>query len=98
MRALPEPTGTPLPDSQDERPPLIRRTEVVTFTLVALLVILLVGLLYVGKPFFLPMVTAFVVGTMVSPAASFLERFRIPRAVSAVLIVTLGPGDRKSVV
>ncbi|ACF03193.1 protein of unknown function UPF0118 [Rhodopseudomonas palustris TIE-1] len=92
LRALPEPTGTPLPDSQDERPPLIRRTEVVTFTLVALLVILLVGLLYVGKPFFLPMVTAFVVGTMVSPAASFLERFRIPRAVSAVLIVTLGLG------
>jgi predicted PurR-regulated permease PerM len=32
-------------------------------------------------------VTAFVVGTMLSPAAGFLERRRIPRAVSAVLIV-----------
>jgi predicted PurR-regulated permease PerM len=30
---------------------------------------------------------AFVVGTMLSPAASFLERFRIPRSVGAVLIV-----------
>ena len=30
---------------------------------------------------------AFVVGTMLSPAAGFLERNRIPRAVSAVLIV-----------
>jgi predicted PurR-regulated permease PerM len=33
-------------------------------------------------------VTAFVVGTMLSPAAGFLERHRIPRSVSAVLIVT----------
>src|SRR6202035_152280 len=37
--------------------------------------------------FFLPVVTAFVVGTMLSPAAGLLERHRIPRAVSAVLIV-----------
>src|SRR4029077_10527450 len=35
---------------------------------------------------FLPIVTAFIVGTMLSPAAGFLERRRIPRAVSAVLI------------
>ena len=32
--------------------------------------------------------TAFVVGTMLSPAAGYLERRRIPRAVSAVLIVS----------
>ena len=44
-------------------------------------------MLYVAKAFFLPVVTAFVVGTMLSPAAGFLERHRIPRAVSAVLIV-----------
>jgi predicted PurR-regulated permease PerM len=30
---------------------------------------------------------AFIVGTMLSPAASFLERYRIPRALAAVLIV-----------
>jgi len=30
---------------------------------------------------------AFIVGTMLSPAASFLERYRIPRAIAAVLIV-----------
>ena len=44
-------------------------------------------MLYVAKAFFLPVVMAFVVGTMLSPAASFLERYRIPRAVGAVLIV-----------
>jgi predicted PurR-regulated permease PerM len=32
-------------------------------------------------------VMAFVVGTMLSPAAGFLERYRIPRAIGAVLIV-----------
>ena len=60
----------------------------VAFALVALLVICVVAVLYVAKAFFLPVVTAFVVGTMLSPAAGYLERRRIPRAVSAVLIVT----------
>ena len=45
-------------------------------------------MLYAAKAFFLPIVMAFIVGTMLSPAASFLERRRIPRAVAAVLIVT----------
>ena len=40
-----------------------------------------------AKAFFLPITMAFIVGTMLSPAASFLERYRIPRAVAAVLIV-----------
>jgi len=31
-----QPEGTPLPDSKAERPPVIRRTEVVAFALVAL--------------------------------------------------------------
>jgi predicted PurR-regulated permease PerM len=87
-RVLPsEPAGTPLPDAKSELPPVIRRAEVVAFALVALLVISVVAVLYVAKAFFLPVVTAFVVGTMLSPAAGFLERRRIPRAVSAVLIV-----------
>jgi len=89
LRVLPnEPVGTPLPDSRSELPPVIRRAEVVAFALVALLVICVVAVLYAAKAFFLPVVTAFVVGTMLSPAAGFLERHRIPRAVSAVLIVT----------
>ncbi|MDB5567234.1 MAG: family transporter [Tardiphaga sp.] len=80
--------GTPLPDSKVELPPVIRRAEVVAFTLVALLVITVVAVLYVAKPFFLPVVTAFIIGTMLSPAANFLEKRYIPRSVSAVLIVT----------
>jgi predicted PurR-regulated permease PerM len=52
-------------------------------------VITVVAVLYVAKAFFLPIVTAFIIGTMLSPAASFLEKRRIPRSVSAVLIVIL---------
>jgi predicted PurR-regulated permease PerM len=80
--------GTPLPDSNVELPPVIRRAEVVAFALISLLVISVVAVLYVAKAFFLPVVAAFVVGTMLSPAAGFLERHRIPRALSAVLIVS----------
>jgi len=87
-RVLPDTAaGAPLPDNASEQPPVIRRAEVVAFALVALLVIVVVAVLYLAKAFFLPVVMAFVVGTMLSPAASFLERYKIPRAVGAVLIV-----------
>ena len=82
-----EAEGTPLPDSRGELPPVIRRTEVVAFALVALLVIVVIVGLYLARAFFLPITMAFIVGTMLSPAASFLEHYRIPRAVAAVLIV-----------
>jgi predicted PurR-regulated permease PerM len=82
-----EPVGIPLPDSRAELPPVIRRAEVVAFALVALLVICVVAVLWAAKAFFLPVVTAFIIGTMLSPAAGVLERHRIPRSVSAVMIV-----------
>jgi predicted PurR-regulated permease PerM len=88
-----QPAGTPIPESKNELPPIIRRAEVVAFALVALLIICVAAVLYAAKAFFLPVVSAFVVGTMLSPAAGFLERRRIPRSVSAVLIViTVGAG------
>ncbi|TAI65266.1 AI-2E family transporter [Bradyrhizobium sp. Leo170] len=79
--------GTPAPDGHAELPPVIRRTELVALSLVGLLVIAIVAALYLAKAFFLPITMAFIVGTMLSPAASFLERYRVPRAVAAVLIV-----------
>ena len=79
--------GTPVPDSKTEMPPVIRRSEVVAIALVGLLIIGIIAGLYLAKAFFLPITMAFIVGTMLSPAASYLERYRIPRAVAAVLIV-----------
>ena len=96
MRVLPpnrpaeavQTAGSPLPESGLELPPVIRRTELVAFALVGLLIISVMAVLYVAKAFFLPVVAAFVVGTMLSPAAGLLERQRIPRPAAAVLIVT----------
>ncbi|WP_407185684.1 AI-2E family transporter [Bradyrhizobium centrosematis] len=82
--------GEPLPDSHSELPPVIRRTEFVAFALAGLLLIASVTVLYVGRAFFLPVVMAFVTGTMLSPAASFLERYKLPRGLAAVLIVVAG--------
>lgn len=79
--------GTPVPDSKSELPPVIRRTEVVAIALVGMLIICIIAGLYLAKAFFLPMTMAFIVGTMLSPAAGFLERYRIPRPLAAVLIV-----------
>ncbi|MDH2345392.1 AI-2E family transporter [Bradyrhizobium sp. SSUT18] len=79
--------GTPLPESHGELPPVIRRTEFVAFSLAGLLIIAVVAVLYVGKAFFLPVVMAFVTGTMLSPAATFLEERKVPRGLAAALIV-----------
>jgi predicted PurR-regulated permease PerM len=79
--------GTPLAESHTEAPPIIRRTEFVAFALAGLLLIAVVAVLYVARGFFLPVVMAMVAGTMLSPAASFLERRGVPRAFGAVLIV-----------
>ena len=82
-----QPPGTPVPDSPVELPPIIRRQEVVAIALVGLLIIAVTAVLYLAKAFFLPVVMAFVVGTMLSPAAGFLERYKIPRPLGSVLIV-----------
>ena len=82
-----QPPGTPVPDSAAELPPIIRRQEVVAIALVGLLVIAVIAVLFFAKAFFLPVVMAFVVGTMLSPAAGFLERYKIPRPLGSVLIV-----------
>lgn len=82
--------GEPLPESDRELPPLIRRTEFTAFALAGLLLIAILAVLYLGRAFFLPVVMAFVIGTMLSPAASFLEHWRVPRALAAVLIVVAG--------
>ena len=77
------------PDEQeDQQPPAIGQSEIVALSLVALLIISVVAVLYVARAFFLPTVTALVIGTMLSPAAKFFERYGIPRSVSAVLIVS----------
>src|SRR5262249_49904825 len=77
----------PLPDSDSERPPILRLADLVAFALTALPVICIVAVLYTPRAFFLPVLMAFVVGTMLSPAAQLLDRYRIPPPLGAVVIV-----------
>ena len=81
-------SGSHSHSESDEEPRRgVQREDVVAFVLVALLIICVTAVLYVAKAFFLPVTMAFVVGTMLSPAAGYLEGHHIPRSVSAVLIV-----------
>ena len=87
-RALARDTRALVADDDVEPPSIVRHNDLIAFALVSLLIITVVAVLYAAKAFFLPVVAAFVIGTMLSPAASFLERNKIPRALSAVLIVS----------
>jgi predicted PurR-regulated permease PerM len=82
-------SDAPKPKEASASPVAIRRVDVIAFTLVGLLVISIIAVLFVAKAFLLPVVMAFVVGTMLSPAANLLERYRLPRGVAAVLIVAV---------
>jgi predicted PurR-regulated permease PerM len=64
-----------------------RTEQIAAWSQTALAVIAVGFVLYVARVLLLPIVAAFVIGTMVSPAATFLEKYRLPRFLSALLIV-----------
>jgi predicted PurR-regulated permease PerM len=72
----------------EEDAPHVDRLRLVTAWSAAILATIAVGaVLYFARDLLLPIVTAFVVGVMLSPLSGWLETKRIPRVVSAVLIV-----------
>lgn len=86
MRELPlHSIGTPVDETTENRPPIIRRTEMITFSLVGLLIISIIAVLYLARTLLMPIVAAFIVGTMMSSGAAFLQRLRLPRGLSVVL-------------
>jgi predicted PurR-regulated permease PerM len=82
-----EPSPRPAPRVEDEPLPSISRGVVVEICIIGLFLVALGVVLYIGKPLFMPLVAAFIVGITLSPAASWLEERRIPRALGAVLMV-----------
>jgi predicted PurR-regulated permease PerM len=58
-----------------------------TWSLAILAVIAVGFVLYVGREVLLPVVAAFVVGVMLSPAARKLEALHVPRPLAALLLV-----------
>ncbi|HWW48716.1 MAG TPA: AI-2E family transporter [Xanthobacteraceae bacterium] len=87
MDEVSERSDRPAGRRRNSQPPAIRRSDLIGYSLAGLLTISIVAVLYVARGFLLPLVAAFIVGTMLSPAAKALERWRIPRSVSAVGIV-----------
>jgi len=84
--------ATPLAEAADDQPPIIRRADLVAFALVSLLVITVVAVLFVARSLFMPIVAAFIIGTMLSSGAAFLTRFGLPRGLATTLTLacTLG--------
>jgi predicted PurR-regulated permease PerM len=80
-------TLVPRVDEEETPEPVDRMRVVSTWSLAILATIATGAVLSVAKELLLPIVTAFVVGAMLSPAARALEARRIPRVASAVLIV-----------
>lgn len=72
----------------DEPTPLkFSLRELASYATIAIALLAMIAALYAGRLFFLPIVTGFVVGTMLSPAAQTLLAYRVPRTVTAVLVV-----------
>lgn len=81
-----EPSARPTLEDEEQLSS-ISRGVVVDSCIVGLFLIALGVVLYVGKPLFMPLFAAFIVGTTLSPAASWLAERRIPRALGALMIV-----------
>lgn len=76
-----------LPESEDDRLPAITRPVVIDTCIAGLFLIAVGAVLFIGKPLFMPLVAALVVGTTLSPAASWLQARGIPRSLGTTLIV-----------
>lgn len=64
-----------------------RDLDLRSVALSGLLALAIIAALYLAKSLLLPIVSALVLGTMLSPAASFMQRHRVPRPLAAVIIV-----------
>jgi len=76
-----------LQSQQSEIEISLRDIDLRSAALSGLLVLAIIAALYLAKNLLLPVVSALVLGTMLAPAASFMQRYRIPRPLAAVAIV-----------
>jgi predicted PurR-regulated permease PerM len=65
----------------------LREIDLRSAALTGLLILAIIAALYLTKTLLLPIISGMVLGTMLSPAASFMQRRRVPRSVAAVAIV-----------
>jgi predicted PurR-regulated permease PerM len=72
---------------QDEAPFSFEDLDLRSTALTGLLLLAIIATLFLAKTLLLPIVSALVLGTMLSPAAALMQRYRIPRPLGAVAIV-----------
>ncbi len=87
MREGRVPPIKPLDGEEEEEPDRLRLIS--TWSVAILAVLGVAAALYLAREPLLPVVTAFVVGVMLSPAAQALEQRKVPRLLSAALMVLL---------
>lgn len=83
---------TPVPQDDEVAPLGARLSNFAAWAQIVLALTAVGFVLEVGRIVFLPIIAAFVVGAMVSPAARFLEHLRLPRFLAAILIVLATAG------
>jgi predicted PurR-regulated permease PerM len=65
---------------------------VIAVCLVALLALVVCGVVYFARAYFLPIACAFVFAVILAPVCNRLERWRVPRTISAVLAILMTMG------
>lgn len=83
---------TQIPQDDEGAPLSARLSDLAAWAQIILALTAVGFVLEVGRIVFMPIVAAFVVGAMVSPAARVLERLRLPRFLAAILIVLATAG------
>ena len=83
---------TTIPQDESPSPPTVRLCDLAAWAQIALALVATGFVLYAARVLLLPIVSAFAVGAMVSPAARFLEGRRAPRFLAAILIVCATAG------
>ena len=66
--------------------------SLLTFLAAALLAVLVIWILFVGRDLFIPIALAILLSFVLSPSVGFLQSLRLPRAVAVVLVVVLAFG------
>ncbi len=78
------PDGAPPPDTRHTPPPGTPRYGALT----AMAAVMVVGVLYVGRDIFVPFALAVLLGFILDPLVTRLRRWRLPRALAVVLVMT----------
>jgi predicted PurR-regulated permease PerM len=87
---VPDRDHPPSPARDPDLPEARGRTtlDAIAIALYALLTIAVIGILYVARSLLLPVIAALVIGTMLSAGIAFLSRYKVPRLVAAVALVS----------